>query len=68
MFCLNIHQTSHFFLLFVVADVIKSAGCSVLNQRIWKVKHELRQACTCEVWSFNICMFKGDKQICWCSQ
>lgn len=32
MFCLNIHQTSHsFFLLFVVADVIKTAVCSVLN-------------------------------------
>lgn len=32
MFCLNIHQTSHFFfLLFVVADVIKPAVCSALN-------------------------------------
>lgn len=42
MFCLNIHQTSHFFLLFVVADVIRSAACSVSDSRVWKVKHESR--------------------------
>lgn len=51
MFCLNIHQTSHsfFFLLFVVADVIKTVVCSVLNPVYWEVKHELQYACTAEV-------------------
>lgn len=28
-------------MLFVVADVIKSGVCSVLNQRIWEVKRVL---------------------------